>query len=271
MHTFKNADLLLSTLHELSPIPTAAAMLGFASIPTIHRGKGVCNAVFGENARELDNSLLTEGVILDAVSALILSEKGIDVGVEKSLGFNERNISFVCSSDENFKSYAENTKVRLLDCSLNDRAEPVFYSVSDNEKEIIGYRYENSNGNRFLVFLFEGDSLNAYDRICVSGLLKNYVTQRVLGENIPWVARKPLPAYCEGNPELYMMCAEHGESLSIALINCFADRLANRTIELGDCYRHIECYGCEAELCGDRVTLTAPLYGFSAAMIRLSK
>ncbi|MBQ8344978.1 MAG: hypothetical protein IJY42_01790, partial [Clostridia bacterium] len=134
----------------------------------------------------------------------------------------------------------------------------------------VAYKYENKNGERFLVILFEGDSLyDASTRACDSGLLKNYVTQRVLIESLPWVSRQAIPAYCEGNPDLYLMCAEEENSLTVALFNCFADALTQPIVTLGKKYSRIECINCSANLSGNHVTLTSPLHGFTYAAFRV--
>ena len=46
-HTMKNADLDISAPKIYSPVPQDGAMLGLCGIPTIYRGKGICNSVFG--------------------------------------------------------------------------------------------------------------------------------------------------------------------------------------------------------------------------------
>lgn len=265
-HTIRNADLDLSmpTLH--SPRPLDGTMLGSCGIPTVYRGTGVCNSVFGENARLFDLSLLNEGTVLDAVSAVILTERGIDVGLDSHSGLSDKRISFLCTEDEEYKSFISDGDVRMLSARLKDGVKPLLFSVDGKSKQTVAYRYENEAGERFLVFLFEGDSV--YDpasRICLSGLVKNYAVQRVLTEILPWVAREALPAYCEGNPELYLLCAKDVDSCSVALFNCFADSLTNPVIRLGERYREISCVGCDAELDGDKVALTSKLYGFTSA------
>lgn len=270
-HTMKHADFSLSPVSEHSPRPVAGFMLGACSIPTIYHGKGTAHAVFGENARLLDLSLLADGCILDAVSARILTERGVDVGLGEVKGMKEQTISFLCTEDESYKSFISDGHVRVLDAALAEKAAPVLFSTNPVGKEIFAYRYENENGERFLVLLFDGDSIYSPTRVGISGLLENPPLQRVLTREIPWLARKPLPVYSTENPSLYLMCEETEDSLSVLMLNCFADQLMHPVLELGDTYRAVECYGCNATLEGQRVVLQSPMYGYTAAAFRLFK
>ncbi len=270
-HTFKHADLDQTLVRELSPMPVDGTMLASCGIPTIYQGKGICNSVFGDNGRSLDESMLGDGVVLDAVSAMILTERGVDVGLLEYSRLADKKISFVCTNDLEYKSFVDNGNIRFLNASLKTNVQPLLFSTSPCGEEPIAYRYENAKGQRFLVFLFEGDSIGTPTQICMSGILKNYVTQRVLIQTLPWVARQPIPAYCEGNPDLLLMCEKDGDDMSVALFNCFADPIMNSTVTLDEKYDSIECIRCKAELSGNRVTLCDTLHGFSYAMFRVHK
>ena len=264
-HTYQNADLDLGRVTDISPRPLDATMLGSCSIPTVYRGRGVCNSVFGENARNMDLDLLNNGTILDAVSAVILSERGVDVGLKSHGTLAEQTISSICTNDAQYKSFVSDGAVRILPAILSEKAEPLLFICDPKRENTLAYSYENGNGERFLVFLFEGDSIYSPTRVCLSGLIKNYAIQRVLLETIPWVARQKLPAYSQGNPELYLMCQTSKASMNVALFNCFADPITNLKIHLDRPYQRIECLNCEAILDGETVTLSTRLYGYSSA------
>lgn len=264
-HTYRNADLNLGRVTDISPRPLDATIFGCCSIPTIYRGRGVCNSVFGENARSYDREWLEDGTVLDAVSAVILTERGVDVGLKSYGKFSEQTISYLCTKDVTYTSYITDGEVRTLPAVLMENAEPILFSSKPKLEQTVAYRYENAKGQRFLVFLFDGDSVYSPTRVCLSGLTENYVIQRVLCETLPWVARKKLPAYSTGNPNLYLMCKQDGNSTCVALFNCFADSLSNPKIYLDRNYKHIKCINCEAVLEGDVVTLTSRLYGFCSA------
>lgn len=268
-HTYRDSDLDLGSINDVSPRPLDATMLGSCSISTIYRGRGVCSSAFGENARGMDLSLLSDGVILDAVSAVILTERGVDVGLASYGALCDKNIHDVCTNDPTYRSFISEGDVRMLSCELNDEAQPLLYVSKPDRENVLAYRYENARGERFLVFLFEGNSIYSYTGVCLSGLVKNYAVQQVLLESIPWIARKNLPAYCEGHPELYLMCHKDDDSTSVALFNCFADAITNLKVHLDKAYTSIECLNCEATVDGDTVTLSTKLHAFDCAAFRV--
>ncbi len=266
--TMRHADLDLSAPKLHSPLPQDGTMLGECGIPTIYRGQGVCNAVFGENARALDLAELKNGTIIDATAAVILTERGVDVGLASFGKLVDKHIGFFSTNDPEHKSPITDGRVRVLNAVLKHAAEPVLFT--SNGEPPVAYRYENESGERFLVFLFEGASVYDYvTRIALSGINKNYPVQEILIESIPWVARRPLPAYCDKNPELYLMCEQDTDAMSVAVLNCFADPVLHPVITLDQPYSRIECVGCEAQLNGNQVTLTSKLHAFSSAAFRV--
>lgn len=271
-HTMKHADLDLSTLAEISPRPLDGVMLGSCGIPTLYGKAGVCNSVFGENARALDLGDLADGTVLDAVSAVILTQRGVDVGLRDECKLEQRNISFLRSNDPEEKSFISDGQAKVLFPTLAQNAEVLMYALDREREYPIAYRYENENGQRFLVFLFEGDSIyHFHTRVCLSGLVKNYVTQNTLTASLPWVARAKLPAYCAGNPEIYVMCKKDEEGMSVALFNCFADYASEVKVVLDEEYANVECFNCSAVIEGNCVLLTDKLYGFTYAAFRVSR
>ena len=268
-HTMKNADLDLTGLDPNTPRPIDGFMLGSCGIPTVYRGKGSCNSVFGENARAHDLSLLGEGTMLDAVSAVILTERGVDVGLESLGTLSPKTVSFLRTQDPAYKSCITDGKARILSAPLKPTATPLLFSTTPTGDYPIAYRYENAAGQRFLVFLFDSSSIYSETHVGISGLLKNYATQQALTETLPWLARRPLPAYCTGNPELYLMCQKEESAATVALFNCFADAIPQATVYLDEAYSRIECFNCTATVEGNKVTLTGKLHAFEAAAFRV--
>ena len=153
-----------------------------------------------------------------------------------------------------------------MDAKLWDNAEPILFC----DGKTVAYRYQNNDGQRFFVLTYEGD-VSSDTVMTMSGLIDNPVLHGVLPSQVEWIARKPLAAYCTGNPELYVMCEQDENTLSIALFNAFADPITQPVINLGQSYKEIECVNCSAVLDGNKVTLTSQLHGFSMAMLRLTK
>lgn len=269
-HTMKGADHDLSEPMLRSPVPLDGTMLGQCGIPTIYRGKGVCNSLFGEMARTLDLSELENGTILDAVSAVILSERGVDVGICGDYEMQSESIGLIRTNNQEEGAVITGGKARMLKTTLKEGAEPVLFTVDNGKAAPFAYRYENAKGERFLVFMFDAASIhNLPLSFAVSGLIKNYATQKVLVETIPWLSGKALPAYCKGNPELYVMCRKDEHAMSVALFNSFQDRVMNPVVMLDEAYTHIEGIGCEAKIEGNRVTLTSKLPAYEMAAFRV--
>ena len=263
--TTKIADLDLSKTTPNYVRPMNGAMLTSCGIPTVYSGEGVCNSVFGESARKYDLSFLSGGTFIDSVAAVILSERGVDVGLDEIFAHEEKTVNFICTDDPEFKSFVKEGETRVLGATLNEKAEILIYSVENGKNIPFAYRYENANGERFAVLLFDVHSVPH----STSGLIENRVLSTVLAHELPWVARKPLPAVCSGNPNLYLICEKGDDFLSVGLFNCFADYILNPEIILDREYSEIECFGCDAELCGNKVTLKSRLHGFEAAAFRV--
>ncbi len=265
-HTMEKADLdLITPPNVYTPRPADGTMLGANGIPTLYRGKGFCNSVFGENAREYDLSLLKEGTILDATSAVLLSERGVDIGLSQIEPLETKTIAFIYAKDPARKSLVTNGEARILAPHLKEGCEVELYYSEPKGATPLAYRYENEKGERFLVFLFEGDSIMRPDGVCHSGLLLSPSVQDVLISALPWISKAPLPAYCAGNPELYLMAEQTDEALSLALFNCFADPALEPVIQLGEPYQTARFLNCKGTLKGDQILLEdIPPYGFCA-------
>lgn len=270
-HTMKKSNLDIAPVRIYSPIPQDAIMLGQNGIPTVYHGDGVCNSVFGENARDFDLNELHTGTILDAVSAIILTERGIDVGLKSYGKLSAKNITYLRTSNPEDCSFITDGDVRVLDAEIKENAEPLLFSSLQGNTPF-AYRYENQSGQRFLVFLFEGASIYVpNERAAISGVTKNYCIQEVLINSIKWISKQPLPAFCNKNPELYLMCEKDENSLSLGVFNCFADPLMNPVITLSEKYSSIEALNCEAEVSGNISTLTSDIPAFSFAVLKLYK
>ena len=266
-NTTKNADLDLSRTNPNYTRPMNGAMLTSCGIPTIYSGEGTCNSVFGESARKYELSCLAGGTLIDSVAAVILSERGVDVGLEKISAHEEKTVNFICTDDPEFKSFVKNGETRMLGATLNEKAEVLIYSVETGKNIPLAYRYENANGERFTVLLFDVN----FVPYSTSGLIANTVLSTVLSRELPWVARKPLPAVCSENPNLYLICEKGEDFLSVAIFNCFADYILNPEIILDGEYSKIECADCDAVIEGNKVILKSRLHGFTAAAFRVTK
>lgn len=224
----------------------AARMLACNTIPTVYEGNGVCGIVFDENARNMPLSALKNGLILDIAAAEILIERGIDVGIEKigEMVCNGREEHFIQNNN-----HISSSGIGVYDIKLKDSSEVL--SDIQTSKGIIpmSYRYENSNGDRFLV-------LNVNTRFGNENVLKHYERSRQCWEHIPWLSGNKLPAYVYGNPSLYIQCKKNNDAMAVGLWNFFADTAIEPKVELDKEYKEITFINCNGRLEGDKVVLT---------------
>lgn len=243
----------------------AAGTLAFNSIPTVYEGEGVCGAVFDENARNMPLDALKNGLIIDIAAAEILTARGIDVGIGT---IGAEIISGDPLGDGGCERFVNNNhiladRIPIYDIKLNPNAEV----LSDTETSAgvipMSYRYENSNGNRFLV-------LNVNTRSDNCNVLKHYARSRQYAENIPWLSGKKLPAYSYGNPALYIMCKKNEKSMAVGLWDFFADIAIEPAVELDREYSKIKFLNCNGEIRGSKVYLNdIPAFGFAAFEVEI--
>lgn len=254
-------------LQEHLFFPMSQRTLSYNTIPTTYEGDGVCGAVFDESARHLPPSALKNGLILDVAAAEILIESGIDVGIDM-IGAATR-----AGETEHFletDNYILTFGTTVYDLCLRRGAVVLSETEPVSGKRLpMSYRYENADGNRFLVinvnsrFGYGGNGRN-------QNVYKHYERSRQYAQTIPWLGGKKLPAYCYGNPGLYLMCKEDDAgALAVGLWNYFDDIAFDPVVELAERYSGIEFINCCGRLEGDRVFLDdIPAWGFAGFEIK---
>lgn len=252
---------------EKRPYPTEGTLLGESGIPTVYSNDGrYCSAVFGEYAEFIDLSDIKNGAILDSVSAERLAQKGIDTGIDKFLGASRGGVTFFISKKTGNHAALINSDAVYSDVQLKSGAEVVLTAMINGVEKPFAYRYENSDGQRFLVYLIEYDTIHKN-----SGIYKCYEQQTELMNAVEWISRKALPVKCIKNPSLYIMCREDAGSLSVAFFNCSPDPVLEPDITLREKYSRVECIGCEAELLEDKAVLSSELGAYKFALLKLYK
>ena len=254
-HLLRDSDLDVTEPNIHSPFPTAAIMLGFCGIPTTFTDKGICRAVFGESIKSVSNDELSGGIFLDAISAYVLTERGVDVGLADGLetmkkSFAKTQIARISTTDSSERATTINSTCAMLFANIKSTAEPLLYAEINGEKKIYLYRYENAKGERFLVSMLDGTFLPKN-----SGLFYSYLLQSALSDGIEWIAGKKLPVSCKGHPALYIMCKRDGKKLTVGLFNCFEDEIFAPDVKLDKTYSSVEFINSSGTLMGDTVTL----------------
>lgn len=229
----------------------AARTLACNSIPTVYEGDGICGIVFDENARNMPLSALENGLILDITAAEILTDRGIDVGLKNIHSSLSGNTATLMGLEEHFlysNNYISVRGATFYDIEIADSAEILSDIKTENGNVPLSYRYENADGNRFLV-------LNTNSRFDNSNMLKQYERANQYIENIPWLSGKKLPACIKGHPSLYMQCKKNEKAMAVGLWNFFADTVIEPVIELDEIYNSIKFINCNGKLCDNKVYL----------------
>lgn len=243
---------------QLTCFNPASKLLSPVGLPTVWSGDGVGTAVFGENAKYLPESDFGNGLILDARAAEILSARGLDVGLRQSNGILEAEalapLEHYLSDDLRVLSFGQ----PIRDLTTDDRVIPeTTFLTSDGKRTVISsYRYENAAGQRFFVLCSDAyGSVERYHRV--------YGRSRLLARAAEWVSGKRLPAWTYGSPDLYLLCKQNADGLSVGLFNLFEDEALDTEIILGGQFREVTFFSGNGRLDGNRILLDdIPPFGF---------
>ena len=134
------------------------------------------------------------------------------------------------------------------------------------------YKYENSAGQRFMVYSFTASTVHVrYISPWTTGLFRCYYRQTQLISGIEWVQRKKLPAVCVGNPDLFILCKSDDKELSVGLWNFSTDNIPEAIVTLDKEYSSVECYNTTGVLRGNQVCLTEEITPYGYAFLTLKK
>ena len=229
------------------------------AIPTVY-GKADCEILFGENAKYIPLDELPRGAILDIRSAEILSARGVDVGLTSPVEY------LSVGGQENWNGievYLWNAN-RFGKASLSENA--IVLSTIGTDRIPVAYRYENANGNRFLVFGFDASSLD-YS----SNLFSHYARRQQLNAHLDWLGAD-VPFRMEGDyPNLYAMCkrGENGDLL-VALFNFSESPLYDVKLSFVDGLNGKTVLAQACDITQDQNTLLIPSihpFGFAAVEV----
>ncbi len=215
------------------------------AIPTVY-GKASVEIIFGENAKYIPKEELPRGAILDIRAAEILTERGVDVGLMQSPTYTHGD-SVESIGGIEVRLWNVN---RFGSAPLREGA-MVLSTVCDGQIPC-SYRYENAEGQRFLVYGFDASSLSFE-----SSLFCHRLRRQQLNDHLDWLGAD-VPFRVEGDcPNLYAMC-KRGEdgSLLIVLFNFNPDAQYDLTLTLteGLAGKTVLARNCSITLNGDRIT-----------------
>ena len=238
-----------------------------AQLPTTYED-GAPKIVFGESARLVGEEELRCGAVIDMEAAMILSSRGIDVGLDEvredsyvKNGFSDVPYEYVIESDELVRL----DPVGMPEFTLKEGARVLTRLVRGKTTRDFVYTYENSAGHRLLVLPFS--ARNAKN--CI-GYFKNYHRKKQLTDAYLWMCGKPLDAYVETkSPSLYMLGKKHGNELKIGLWNLFDDKCNGIKVKINVPFRQVEFINCAGHAEGDRAVIDSVLYPYELCALRV--
>ncbi len=230
------------------------------SLPITYGELSAPTIVFGENARHIP--LDTPMLILDGTAAAILHERGVDVGISEIRPTTGAEIECFIKDGERERT-SGHKKIYRVTC--HEGAETIsMYQGRCGEMPAM-YRYENKNGQKFLVYTFDAHDCRSLE-FMQGYMFSGYSRQRALFEGIEWMAGEKMPAKCNGNPKLYLLCKKGEEKMSVGLWNFCEDEIIEPVITLHRAYDKVRFLGCDGYMKEDKVILSnaLPPFGFAA-------
>lgn len=286
-HTVKDMDFsdvfgfAEFTSHGVLPL-MSSWLVTDNSVPTSYEKTDGAVLAWGTSAQFLTEEELSKGVILDAVSAKILSERGIDVGFEKMESvkkpdgeyfFDDEDQTIVLTpTDRGFFRFTlkEGTNVKsAFYCSEAILGVAKGYSERTDEFPAC-YTYENNDGQRFMVYTFSPTFVKTKSEWHM-GLFRNYYRQKQLVSGYKWLSGKELPAVCLKCPGLYIIAKGDENKLSLGLFNISPDEIERPEITLGESFASADFYNTKGTLEKETVTLSSPLPPYGFALVTLEK
>ena len=209
----------------------AAAMLACHAIPVSYEGKSDCTVVFGDDALYLDD--LSQKIVLDRTAALILKEKGINMGFELSTKSHTPMFEIFGGN----RVLLKNTDMKTTFWNLKLSEDTIVKSYFDTGA-VASFEYKN-----FLILNFDTFFVNE-----ASALYCSYERGKQLQEFFD----TPYPAIY-GFANLYSICAEKNFGHTVLFQNQSIDPIFDFDIVLPKACRKFNLTGATGTLCGNKI------------------
>ena len=206
-------------------------------------------------------------------AAEILRQRGIDVGVAEKTEGDALSVTYLGGASQYFINEDEYVRISgghlPSPVTLSDGAEILTEFVSGDVRIPGWVRYENEQGQRFLIFPFDTRRM-FHRKTSEAGYLMCYALNRMLTDQMEWLTGTPLDAWAEGNhPWLYPLVKKDEKSLSVGLWNLFEDKINGLTVRVNGDYASARFVNCEGVFEKGRITLKNTLYPYEFAGIEL--
>ncbi len=180
--------------------------------------------VFGENAKYVPLDALEADLILDAVSARILTSRGVDVGLVSAEEMpSPATETLGCPA----RTYPVDTRGRFWRMQVCDGA-AVLGTYDHGEPAV--YSYSRGDGKKILVYAFDMESVD-FGSVYMKNDARRWQVLHQQGDNLPAIV-----------PErgLYVLCRQSETKLAVGMWNFGMDiGLPQDKIRLNDTYKTI--------------------------------
>lgn len=249
-----------------------AALNGFATKYS-GSGAGIC---FGENARNLTESEISQGLVLDMKAALILKERGYDTGIETAQiadGFNGRfNVD---------STVVRNELVYQASADVFTEPNGIFYDVKAKKgaetkatlrtkTAEIPYciQYKNDSGMKFSVLCFDADSLSYGISGGEVGILFSPTSKSILQSSLEFVSGKHILSTTDFRYGEHLSVSSDGHcNYAVLLCNAHADARYDISVHFDG---NVKIIDCDGEWSDNGKNLTCnylPAYGFASVCV----
>jgi hypothetical protein len=235
------------------------------TIPVKYTGTDNTCVVFGECARFFDPAQYKKGVILDLPAAIVLQQRGYDVGLAdysaelawtETYGPDEKvGVGEAINSGTTYR-IAVKEGARVLSA----------FSFKDDTTAPSSYRYDAPDGTQYLVYAFDGNSAPKVE----SPIYCSYYRQHQLVDAIREMGGS-VSAITYEAPNLYPVVKSDEDSLAVWLANINADVIYRPVFELEGEYTRCDVVGGSAHLEGGKLVFDTDIAAYTCAGFRLYK
>lgn len=235
------------------------------AIPVKYTGTDNTCVVFGECARFFDPAQYKKGVILDLPAAVILQQRGYDVGLaaySEELAWRETyGPEEIVSVGEAIRS---GTTYRI---AVAEGARVLSeFGFKDDTTAPSGYRYDAPDGTQYLVYAFDGNSAPTVE----SPIYCSYYRQHQLVDAIREMGGSVRAITYEA-PNLYTVIKTDADSVAVWLANINPDVIYAPVFELEGEYTRCDVIGSAAHLEGGKLVFESDIPAYTCAGFRLYK
>ena len=243
------------------PFSRAFRITSENSLPTVYEGSGIFGISFGENIRSFINekSIFEKPLIIDLPAARILTENGIDVGIESFGAEASTSLEHFYDNNEYIGASPVITEVKLKKAAKIRSG----FLLEDKTEIPASFTYENAQGNKFLVYTFDC-------QLSGEEIIRNYERPKQILK-IMCEFGINFPVRIDNCPDLYVQVkqSKNGDT-AIGLWNCFEDSVIDRDIILSDSFKNCEIINFNGKFEGNKIHIDK-LCAFEFGFINLTK